>query len=105
MKGSITDLKNRNRIFGPIPSLEEILDPVEEHRDSPFTFERGDSEIVAQVHHELAVERGETIEVESDDDGDDNGAAELTISEVTRMCQQLEHAGLRIPAKSSLELL
>jgi hypothetical protein len=54
---SITELKQQNHIHGDIPTLEDILDLKEELEigRSPYLFEGGDADIVAQVLHEQAV--------------------------------------------------
>ncbi|KAG2355705.1 hypothetical protein BDR07DRAFT_1464425 [Suillus spraguei] len=44
-------LKSRNRIFGEPPTIEELLDPVEEREvgDHDYEFPGGDNEIVEEV--------------------------------------------------------
>ncbi|KAI6113202.1 hypothetical protein EDD16DRAFT_1602482, partial [Pisolithus croceorrhizus] len=53
---SIQILKLQKRILGPLPTLDEILDPKEEQEIGEFQyqFEGGDAEIVAVVQCELA---------------------------------------------------
>ena len=92
---SIDDLIKRRRIIGPPPTLEDLVDPVEEHEvgDSPYTFEGGDAEIVAEVLYEMAVTWGEVIEL--DDDNDDKGDEDkdfLPRGEVINLCALLEKA-------------
>jgi hypothetical protein len=57
------------RIIGLSPTLEDLVDPIEEREvgDSPYTFEGGDAEIVAEVLHEMAVAQGEVIELDDSD--------------------------------------
>jgi hypothetical protein len=102
---SVWELKRWNHIFGPVPSLEELLDPVEEEEigESPYSFD----EIVKKVHHKQAVACGEIVEIGSDkesDDDEDKGQG-LTIAEMIHMCKQLKSGCLESPAKSSLEML
>ena len=61
---SIDDLVKRKQIIGPPPTLDDLVDPIEECEvgDSPYRSEGGDAEIVAEVLHEMAVARGEIIE-------------------------------------------
>ncbi|KIK82072.1 hypothetical protein PAXRUDRAFT_805617 [Paxillus rubicundulus Ve08.2h10] len=75
---SIDVLKSRNRIFDTPPTLDELLDPPEEaeiREMDLFTIgEKGEKEIVEMVEHEMAVARGEVIEIDSDEDEDLVGA-------------------------------
>ena len=71
---SVGELVKRRWIIGSPPTLEDLVDPAEEHEigDSPYRFEGGDAEIVAVVQHEMAVARGDVIELEdSEDDAED----------------------------------
>src|SRR4051812_2873968 len=47
---SVAKLKKQNQIFRDLPTLEELLDPVEEHKtgDLPHGFEDGEASIVAE---------------------------------------------------------
>ena len=64
---SIEKLKDRNRIFGPLPAIEEVISPTEERENENITVPNDDDQIIAPVHHERAVEQGDIIEVESED--------------------------------------
>ena len=59
LMNSVKELVKRKRIIGPPPTLEDLVDPIEECEigDSPYKFEGGDMEIVAEVRHEMAVAR------------------------------------------------
>jgi hypothetical protein len=48
---AVTDLQDRRHIIGTPPTLSELLDPAEEKEvgDSPYRFEGGDAEIIAEV--------------------------------------------------------
>ena len=63
---SIDDLVKRKRIIGPPPTLDDLVDPIEEREvgDSPYRFEGGNGEIVAEVLHEMAVARDEIIDLD-----------------------------------------
>jgi hypothetical protein len=55
------------RIIGLSPTLEDLVDPIEERKVSDSPFEGGDAEIVAEVLHEMAVAQGEVIELDDSD--------------------------------------
>jgi hypothetical protein len=104
---SVAELHKRRRIIGKPPSLEDLLDPIEEKEveDSPYRFEGGDAEIVAEVHHQMAVEHGEIIEVDSEDEDGGEEEEEVSIGEMIRHCQQLEGLCIKYGAvESSLDL-
>jgi hypothetical protein len=62
---SLQDLRNHNRIFGELLSLDEFLEPAEEQEvGDSLKFEGGDKAIVAAVKQELAERAGEVIEIE-----------------------------------------
>jgi hypothetical protein len=86
------ELRTRQRIIGTAPTLEDLLNPIEEKEkeDSPYRFEGGDTEIIAQLQQEQVVECGKAMAV---DDTDSEGAqsdAEMNPKEVMRVCEQLE---------------
>lgn len=58
-----------------MPTLEELLDPPAERENADSQmFPGGEKDIVALVQHEMAVARGEIVEVEDvEDDGSDLG--------------------------------
>ncbi|KIJ39132.1 hypothetical protein M422DRAFT_258011 [Sphaerobolus stellatus SS14] len=92
----VDELKKRNRIIGKPLTLEEMLNPIEEKTIgfSTFQFEGGDEEIVERVKYDIAVEKGEIIEIESDksDEEEEQG---LTAFEISKMCQEMESLCLR----------
>jgi hypothetical protein len=98
---SVGGLKSHNRIFGELLTIEEILDPVEEREvgdDCDYEFPGGDNEIVEEVRRQMAIERGDIMEVDSDsEDGDEaeNMMPEYTFMQVFTLCQQLEDACLQ----------
>jgi hypothetical protein len=105
---SVKELKERNRIFGPILTLDELLDPVDELEiGQSASALSGEEEIVAKVHREQAIERGEIIEVDSDEgeDADMEGAGEdMSVDEMIHLSERLERASLSSAAESSLEV-
>ena len=53
---SIKELKSRNRIFGSLPTIEELISPPEEQENESLQRFDSDNEIVAQVHYEKTLE-------------------------------------------------
>ena len=88
---SVASLKQRNRIFGREPTVDKFVDPIEEREigDSPYRYEGGDAEIVEEVQYEMAVERGDIIKVDSDEDSDEEDPS-MTNAEVISLCGKLE---------------
>jgi hypothetical protein len=71
---SVNDLKAHNRIFGTLPTIDELLDPAEEKatmEEFP-AFKGGDKAIADEVCHEIAIAKGEVIDVDADDDNADD---------------------------------
>jgi hypothetical protein len=103
---SVAELKKRNRIFGKEPSIEDLVNPIEEKEigQSEFIFEGGDVEICSQVRREAAIARGEIIEIDSDDEDDEPQRPEMQISDMIRICHELEGVVLDSSAGCSLEL-
>jgi hypothetical protein len=68
-------LKTQKRVFGSLPSLDALVNPIEEQdmfKDSPYAFPGGDHEIVGQVQHEIQVQKGEVIEVDEEDSDEED---------------------------------
>ncbi|KAF8234905.1 hypothetical protein L208DRAFT_1393355, partial [Tricholoma matsutake] len=105
---SVKELVKRRWIIGSPPTLEDLVDLVEERKigDSLYRFEGGDAGIVAVVQHEMAVARGDVIELEdSEDDAEDDVEDVPTRGEVIKLCEVLEKACLSYgDADFSLEL-
>lgn len=107
LKDSVDELVKRKRIIGPPPTVEDLVNPIEEQEvgDSQYRFEGGDAEIVAEVLHEMAVARGETIELDDSDYSDDEDKDCIPRCEVINLCALLERACIRYGGlDSSLEL-
>jgi len=93
---SVEELVQRRRIFRA-PTLEELVNPIEEEEDedSPYRFEGGDVEIIAQVRREMATEQ-EVIEVDdSESEEEDDPADNLSRAETIKLCQELEKMSIR----------
>ena len=104
---SVKELVKRRRIIGSPPTLEDLVNPVEECEigDSLYRFEGGDAEIVAVVQHEMAVARGDVIELEDSEDDSEDDEDVPTRGEVVKLCEVLEKACLSYgDADFSLEL-
>jgi hypothetical protein len=105
---SIEELVKHKRIIGPPPTLEDLVNPIEEQEvgDSPYRFEGGDAQIIAKVRHEMAAARGEVIKLndsDSEDDGPDNSS--LSWHEVIELCKMLEKDCIRYGGENfSIEL-
>ena len=105
---SVEELVRRKRIIGPPPTIEDLVNPIEEHEigDSPYQFEGGDIEIVAEVKREMAVKSGEVIELDdSDSDPGDDEDNLPSRHEVIKLCETLERVCLTYSSeKFSLDL-
>ena len=76
-------------------SKDVYKDPPEgkEIRQGPMLeLNWSDEAIMAEVQHEMAVAKGEVIEVETDDDDDNTPEPSILCAETMSMCQLLEHA-------------
>ena len=105
---SVEKLKARNRIFGPLLSIDDLISPIEEKEsleDSPHAFPGGDHEIVGQVRHEIQVQNGEVIEVD-DDDSDDEGNLDINVShrDTIDLVTKLKRLSIKFGGSSTLEL-
>jgi hypothetical protein len=98
---SVGGLKSHNQIFGKPLTIKEISDPVEEREvgdDCDYKFPGGDNEIVEEVWRQMAIERGDIMEVDSDsEDGNEaeNVMPEYTFTQVFMLCQLLEDTCLQ----------
>jgi hypothetical protein len=55
-----------------LPTIEELISPLEEHENEDNPQSLNNDKIVAQVHYEKALEQGEIIEIESKEEEDDD---------------------------------
>ena len=89
----VTKLGDRKRIRGTCPTLEDLLNPVEEREigESDFLFPGGDGEIIAKVIREL--QPGGDVEAEEiegeESDGEQEDAAP-SLGEGMELCERLE---------------
>jgi len=91
---SVETLKGQNWIFGPLPAIEDIVNPKEESEsfeDSPYAFPGGNHKIISQVEHEVMVQSGEIQEAEGkEDEEDEDPGANITRCQVITLAAQLE---------------
>jgi len=100
---SVKTLKSRNRIFGHLPTIEELINPSEE-RESEDNPQLNDDKIIAQVCHEKALEQGEIIEIESEEEEDEDMPPQVTTTKALEMCRILGSFCLNTGAGSAMEL-
>jgi hypothetical protein len=97
MMATVQDLKSRNRVFGDLLTVDDILDPPEEREQEEDPYECHNDDIVAviteEIRHEIAVENGEVIQIESDDE-DDSPADLLSCSTLISLCAQIQSSCL-----------
>jgi hypothetical protein len=106
----IAELRQRNRIHGEPLTLDEILAPDAETEVGPDdqVVDGDDSDIVARVLHDEAVERGEVEEVESEEE-DSDGAhlqdhTQPSSHDLQEMCRMLEAASLQSDLSQGTQL-
>ncbi|KIJ52173.1 hypothetical protein M422DRAFT_243772 [Sphaerobolus stellatus SS14] len=89
----VNELAKHKRIIGKPLTLEEMLNPIEERQDADSynQFIGTDETIIAQVKYEMAVQRGEIIEVDKED-SEDEEVTEVGPSheQIAEMCRLLE---------------
>ena len=94
MLESIQYLRDRNRIHGPLPSVDEVIELPEE-RDLPEPALDGHVEVIAdEVRREMVIANGDMIEIDGDDDDVDNDdAGSETVpshQELIELCRRIE---------------
>jgi len=96
-KTCVKELKRWNRIVGILLILEEMLNPMEKViSQPPNELDISDKAIVAQVKHDLVVERGKILEVESDDSNkEETEEKEPTTAEMINICWEMEDLCLK----------
>ncbi|OCB90445.1 hypothetical protein A7U60_g2328 [Sanghuangporus baumii] len=98
LMASVDDLKQRQRIHGTAPTLEELLNPVEEQKDYEDThIFKTDQEIILEVH--CRFQDASVIDANSESDEDITGDAENTPAKPTLhdgqdLCIQMEKLAL-----------
>lgn len=103
LMSSIRELKSRNRIFGHLPTIEELINPPEERENESLQIFDSDDEIVHQVHYEKALEQGEIVEISSEDEEEDD-ASQVMTTEALEMCKKLGSFCLDTGVGSASEL-
>lgn len=65
-----------------------MLNPVEEREIgmSKHQFNREDVEIITTVQHEMAIECGEVVEIESDSGEEEEGGKKLELADAIKFC-------------------
>ena len=107
---SVKILKDKNCIFGTLPSINELLDPLEEREnlDTEVELLENDAAIIAEVRRQEAVRNGDVIEVDSDNEdgcGDDKMVVMAT-SELIVLAKKLEAGYVsRVDVDSSPDFL
>jgi len=71
LMNAISSLKDRNRVFGTLPTVDDLVNPSDEKVDvdadkSANEFPGGLPKIIAHVQQEFRVQRGEVIEVDDE---------------------------------------
>ena len=107
----VAELKARGRITGEPPTLEELVDPIEERGVGEWLYSLEgrdlDLEIVRMVQEEMGLARGdiEEIDSDSDSDSDDPEVVPPSIKEMLEACRMLEEYSMVVCTEGSLELV
>ena len=101
---SVSILQEWKRIQGTAPTLEDLLNPIEEKEvgDSPYRFPGGDDEIIAEV---LWITNGEPDaedDVDSDDKKEESGPS---VREGLVLCEELDRLCLKHPDAEGVSIL
>ena len=84
------ELKRRNQIHGRMLTLEEMLNPVEERRESEFHFaEDGVKGIAEKVQHEERVKRGDVV-VDEKEEEEEAPALQTSLKDLVETLKMLE---------------
>ncbi|KAI9457500.1 hypothetical protein HD554DRAFT_2042329 [Boletus coccyginus] len=78
LRGSISVFKDRNHIFNTLLSINKLLNPLKEQENLDIEAETFDNDvaIIAEVCQQEAVQNGNAIEVDSDDEDDPDNKPE-----------------------------
>ena len=110
LMGKVELLKSRNRIFGEIPTVEELLNPVEEREQEEPVTDGSVKGIIEHVRREAAEANGEVVEAdESGGDDEHEGLGDdspvQSCSDLISLCRQLAQSCLQYgDPQSSLDL-
>jgi hypothetical protein len=99
----VKELKRRNRIIGQPLTLQDLLNPVEEQDvgQSQYAFEGGDDEIVAQVQHDMAVQRGEIELIDSEDEED---IPKMSLQYILKLIESVKQQTILYAPDNSLDI-
>ncbi|KIK18876.1 hypothetical protein PISMIDRAFT_108665, partial [Pisolithus microcarpus 441] len=89
LEDHISTLKTRKRIFGDVPTLDEVFSPVEERQLEGSESDGTVKGIANQVREEFSADCIGAIEVEDDED-DEEPTLSTSRTELIALCQQLE---------------
>lgn len=84
---AVDTLKTRKRIIGTAPTLEDLLNPIQEHEigESPYCFDGGDEDIIAMA----LAPAPEIVEVEDDSSGEsEDEDLSLSYKEALDVCEK-----------------
>jgi hypothetical protein len=101
LMASVEELQKKKHIFGDLPAVEELTNPVQEREvleHSPYAFPGGDKDIVEQVLHEGRVQCAEVIEVDNSDGDEGNNEdadADVTRHNTITLVAQLERLAIK----------
>ena len=96
---SVEELQRRKRIFGELPTVEDVIQPPEERDGDTEEVEvHDDIEIVAKIKQRISIESGDVVEVESDDEEDveDDPFPMIALTNAIAMCEKLEKASIML---------
>ena len=101
---SIDDLQQRTRTRGERPTLEDLLNPIEEDHigHSPYDFPNGDADIIKLVKEGKGVD--ETAEVE-DEGEEDKPEKEISPKEGGELCRMLERLCIQFSDAPGVDVL
>ena len=95
-----TSYKICNCVFGELLTADEMLDPPEEREDGDSDQYDGHTDVVMaimeEVHNEMSIEKGEIIEVQSDNE--DNGLQAnklLSCTSLISLCTEIQASCLQ----------
>ena len=90
---SVEELRKHNQIFGELPTVDDLIDSIYEKKiagDSLYDVANPDQDIMAQVQHKIAVQKGEIIEIEDEDSDDEDNFLNVSHSDTIKLCDQLK---------------
>ena len=90
----VHSLKDRNRIHGPVPSVDEIVEGPDEVDPEVEELPIDDDSIVAAVRKEMAAPTGDVIEIDDEemDEEEKEQTPKINYAELPQFCTQLEAA-------------